>query len=64
MSNGEKQEFLEKVKLFVKLFFSKELLMEVASDMQAEYEEDQLRRHAAKHEKRNGHQHNGCPNEA
>lgn len=36
MSNGEKKEFLEKVRFFVKMIFSQELLKNVAQDIAAD----------------------------
>ena len=46
MTNGDRREFLEKIKLFFRLVFSPELMQEVARDMQQEYNES--RRNAAK----------------
>lgn len=51
MTNGDRKEFLEKIKLFIKLVFSPELMQEVARDMQQEYNES--RRNAA--EQKEGH---------
>lgn len=45
LSNGEKKDLLEKIKFFIKIFFSKEIMMEVAKELQEEY--DQSRRDAA-----------------
>jgi len=54
LSNGEKKEFLERIKLFIRLVFSPELMREVAADMQQEY--DDSRRHAALQQKSHSRQ--------
>ena len=56
MDNGEKKDFLEKVKTFVRLFFSEEIMMEVAQEFQDEH--DQLRRDAAEKKERQSSQGN------
>lgn len=59
MNNGEKKEFMEKVKLFFRLVLSPQIMKEVAADMQREYDEE-LRRNAAHQEERErGKHHNG-----
>lgn len=51
LSNGEKKDLLEKIKYFMKVFFSPDIMQQVAHEMQEEHDE-YLRRRTAEHEER------------
>ena len=63
MSNGEKREFKDKLLLALKLILSKDIMAEVARDLEAEELDRQSRRDAARQRETTGHE-DDCLNQA
>lgn len=59
MTNGEKREFMEKVKFFVKLIFSQELIKDVAKSIAADPQNHILGSPASAQEHQQQHEQNG-----
>lgn len=59
MTNGEKHEFMEKIKFFIKLIFSQDLIKNVAKEIAADRENYILGSPAPSQEHQQEHRQNG-----